>query len=340
MKIWYKKNNFKSDYLDICELYTIFNKLYNISLFQCLLIICGYKEQYLSIEAFFKYNNLKNYFPSKDFDPTLKLAIIRLNEYIDENYKDKKQDKLKIFKGYDTNKDGILSSEEFITALNSLKGLNLNDSQKYKLYNFADTNKDGKINAKEFLELIKSIKNYINEEGELNAPIPASSIASIDNQKYIPKILKKEISIIKQNYKHNKTKIKNLDKNAFLSCVVKLQGDLINNYFNEECMENDFITADKKNDGYVSEKIFKIILQKRLFSVDNEIYNLFIKFTEEDEEESNYNDEKSSNEYDNDIDSKNKNKKINYKIFLNKLASYKIKDNKDGKKKDALPKIK
>ena len=330
----YKNKNFKSDYLDICELYIIFNKLYNITLFQCLLIINWYKEQYLSIEAFFKDNNLKNYFPSKDFDPTLKLAIVRLNEYIEENYKDKKQDKLKIFKGYDTNKDGILSSEEFITALNSLKGLNLNDSQKYKLYNFADTNRDGKINAKEFLDLIKSIKNYINEEGELNAPLPASNIPSIDNQKYIPKILKKEISIIKQNYKHNKTKITNLDKNTFLSCVVKLQGDLITNYFNEECMENDFVTADKKNDGYINENTFKIILQKRLFSADDEIYNLFIKFTE-DEEEIDNDEEKRSNEND-----KNKSRKINYKIFLNKLASYKIKDNKTGKKKTTLPKIK
>ena len=219
----YKKKFFKTDYLDICELYTIFNKLYNISLYQCLLIILGYKEQYLSIESFFKDNNLKNSFPNKDFDPTLKLAILRLNEYIEENYKDKKQDKLKIFKGYDINKDGILSSEEFITALNSLKGLNLNDSQKYKLYNFADKNKDGKINAKEFLDLIKHIKNYINEEGELNAPLPANSIIDENNNKYIPKILDKDISTIKLNDKFNKKKLKNLKKNTFLVCVVKLQ---------------------------------------------------------------------------------------------------------------------
>ena len=328
----YKTKNFKTDYLDICELYTIFNKLYNTTLFQCLMIIIGYKEQYLSIEAFFKDNNLKNYFSSKDFDPTLKLAIVRLNEYIEENYKDKKQDKLKIFKGFDTNKDGILSSEEFITALNSLKDVNLNDNQKYKLYNFADTNKDGKINAKEFLDLIKTIKNYIDENDELNAPLPANSFSNNNDKKFIPKILEIDISVIKSNYKANKKILKNTNKNAFLSCVLKLQSHLINNYYNEECMENDFLLADKEKDGYVNEKIFKIILQKRLISVDDEVYNLFIKFaSDENEEESNNIDKEE------DFDNKNISKKINYKIFLNKLASYKIQDNK---KENVLPKIK
>ena len=320
----YKNNYFKTDYLDICELYNIFNKLYNTTLYQCLLIIIGYKEQYLSIEEFFKDNNLKNIFPSKDFDPTLKLAIIRLNEYIEENYKDKPQDKLKIFKGYDTNKDGILSPEEFITALNSLKGINLNDNQKYKLYNFADSNKDGKINAKEFLELIKTIKNYINEEAELNAPLPANSVNYDDNSKYIPKILKIDISSIKLNYKFNKNKIKNL-KNEFLSNIVKLQGDLIDNYYNNECMENDFLIADKKKEGFVNNNTFKIILQKRLFSVDDKIYNLIIKLSNDEEE-------------DDDESFDIKNKRINYKIFLNRLASYKFKDKNDGE--EQLPKIK
>ena len=321
----YKNNYFKTDFLDICELYNIFNKLYNTTLYQCILIIIGYKEQYLSIEAFFKDNNLKNIFPSKEFDPTLKLAIIRLNEYIEENYKGKPQDKLKIFKGYDTNKDGILSPEEFITALNSLKGINLNDNQKYKLYNFADSNKDGKINAKEFLELIKTIKNYINEEAELNAPLPANSVNYDDNNKYIPKILKIDISAIKLNYKFNKNKIKNL-KNEFLSNIVKLQGDLIDNYYNNECMENDFLTADKKKEGYVNVNTFKIILQKRLFSVDDKIYNLFIKLSNDEEDDD-----------DESLDIKNK--KINYKIFLNRLGSYKFKDKKRDEE-EQLPKIK
>ena len=336
----YKNKFFKTDYLDICELYTIFNKLYSINLYQCLLIILGYKEQFLSIETFFKDNNLKNYFPSKDFDPTLKLAIIRLNEYIEEKYKDKKQDKLKIFKGYDTNKDGILSSEEFITALNSIKDLNLNDSQKYKLYNFADTNKDGKINAKEFLDLIKTIKNYINEEGELNAPLPANSIAYDGNKRFIPKVLEHDISSIEKNYKYNKNKIKNLKKNTFLSSIVKLQEDLINNYYNEDCMENDFITSDKNKEGYISVNIFKVILQKRLYGVDEEIYNLFIKFEEDDDEQEISNINNSDKENSDNNDNNNMNKNINYKRFLNKLATYKIKDIKNEQNKNYLPIIK
>ena len=335
----YKNKYFKTDYLDICELYSTFNKLYNLNLFQCLLIIYGYKEQYLSIEEFFKDNNLKNYFPSKDFDPTLKLAIIRLNEYIEENYKNKKQDKLKIFKGYDANKDGILSSEEFITALNSLKELNLNDNQKYKLFNFADTNKDGKINAKEFLDLIKSIKNYSNEKGELNAPLPANSIAydTISDKKFIPNSLEKDISSIKLNYKYNKKKIKNLNKTTFLSCIVKLQEDLINNYYNNDCMENDFIIADKNKEGYINANIFKTILKKRLFSIDEEIYNLFIKFAEDEDEKININ---NSDEEKSDYNRENMNQTINYKRFLNKLACFKIKEVKNEQKENILPNIK
>ena len=147
------------------------------------------------------------------------MAIIRLNEFIEENYKNNKNDKLKIFKGFDTNKDGILSEEEFFNALNSIDNLDL------KLYNFADTNKDGKINAKEFLALIKNIKNYLNEEEEMNAPLPASfnkNMNEIREEKFIPKILEKDISSIKKNYKFNAKKIKNLKKNTFLKSLVNL----------------------------------------------------------------------------------------------------------------------
>ena len=92
----YKNYLFKNDFLDICELYLIFNKLYNLSLYHCLVIIIGYKEQYLNLEKFFKETNLKNSFPSKELEPALILAIIRLNEFIEENYKNNKNDKLKI----------------------------------------------------------------------------------------------------------------------------------------------------------------------------------------------------------------------------------------------------
>ena len=324
----YKRHLFKNDFLDICELYLIFNELYNLSLYHCLVIIIGYKEQYLNLEKFFKETNLKNSFPSKELEPALILAIIRLNEFIEEKYKNNKSDKLKIFKGFDTNKDGILSTEEFFNALNSIEGLNLNENQKHKLYNFADSNNDGKINASEFLNLIKNVKNYLNDEDEMNAPLPASwNNKNINEEKkFIPKVLEKDISVIKTNYKYNTKKIKNLKKNNFLSCLVKLQLDLIDNYYSFECMENDFLTADKNNEGYVSGKMFKIILQKRIINIDDKIVELFIKFSEDDDNKEKEEDE---NEEEEDDESKNKvedirNKKVNYKIFLNKLAEHKI----------------
>ena len=328
----YKNYLFKNDFLDICELYLIFNKLYNLSLYHCLVIIIGSKEEFLSIDKFFKETNLKNNFPNKELEPALILAIVRLNEFIEENYKNQKNDKLKIFKGFDINKDGILSIEEFFNALNSIEGLNLNESQKHKLYDFADANKDGKINAKEFLDLIKNIKNYLSEEEEMNAPLPASyNKNDINNKKYIPKILEKDISEIKANYKFNLKKIKKLKKNTFISCLVNLQLDLIDNYYRFECMENDFLTADKNEEGYVSGKDFKIILQKRIVYIDDKMIYLFIKFSEDDEEK-----EKEKEE---EIDSKNninndelRNKKIYYKIFLDRLADYKIKEIKNEDK--------
>ena len=327
----YKKNLFHNDYFDICDLYLIFNKLYHLTLYHCLVLISWNKDQFLSIEKFFKENNLTNYFPSKELEPTLKLAVIRLYEYLEENFKDKKNDKLKIFKGFDTNKDGMLSPEEFFEALNSIENLELNENQKFKLFNLADTNSDGKINASEFLELIKSIKNYLNDEDEMNAPLPASMKKNEnENIKYFPKILEKDITSIKSNYNFNMKKIKKLKKNHFLSYLVNLQLDLIENYYSEECMENDFLTADENNEGYVKEKIFEIILKKRLINVDDKIINLFIKFSDEDIQKKSE-DNEYENEEDEDSNSENKenkknNKMINYKIFLNKLANYKIKN--------------
>ena len=125
-------------------------------------------------------------------------------------------------------------------------------------------------------------------------------------------------------------KIKKLKKNHFLSYLVNLQLDLIENYYSEECMENDFLTADENNEGYVKEKIFEIILKKRLVNVDDKIINLFIKFSDEDIQKKSE-DNEYENEEDEDSNSENKenkknNKMINYKIFLNKLANYKIKN--------------
>ena len=48
------------DYLDICELFSKFNNLYGITLYNCLLLIKD--EQFFSTEKFFTDNNLKNEF--------------------------------------------------------------------------------------------------------------------------------------------------------------------------------------------------------------------------------------------------------------------------------------
>ena len=67
------------DYLDICQLFNKFNSLYGISLYNCLLLMKD--EQYFSTEKFFTENNLKNEFQCQEFEPGLKLALSRLNEY-------------------------------------------------------------------------------------------------------------------------------------------------------------------------------------------------------------------------------------------------------------------
>ena len=97
-------------------------------------------------------------------------------------------------------------------------------------------------------------------------------------------------------------------------------------------MENDFLIADKDDEGYVDENVFKIILQKRLFSVDEEIYKLFIKLCEDDE-----NDNKNNIDNEEEKDNIDRNKTINYKIFLNKIANYKIKDDKKEENENSLP---
>ena len=126
------------DYLDISELYSKFNKLYNISLYNCLLIIK--EENYFSTEKFFSETNLKDEFKVKDIELGLKISLNKLNEFFKNN-----KDKIKVFKEFDLNRDGKLSKDEFVTALNSLENLELNDNQKYKILNLIDTNKDGNI---------------------------------------------------------------------------------------------------------------------------------------------------------------------------------------------------
>ena len=183
----YKKKIFQKNKLDLAETALLFQQIYNINLFGTLLAINN--EMYLSIDKFFNENQLKDVFPHKEFDPKTKLALSKLNEYFQS-----KKDKLKLFKLYDTNKDGYLSPEEFITALNSFQDLQLNDSQKLQILKIADKNQDGKINASEFLSFINSIRDIDKFENDLNSQkkneLPqiqsmsnSSSIANMKKQK-------------------------------------------------------------------------------------------------------------------------------------------------------------
>ena len=157
----YKNKIFQKNKLDVSETALLFQQIYNINLFGTLLSMNN--QMYLSIDQFFNENQLKEVFPHKEFDPQTKLALSKLSEYFQS-----KKDKLKLFKSYDTNKDGYLSPEEFMTILNTFQDLQLNDSQKLQILKIADKNQDGKINASEFLSFIKNIKDVEKLEKDLS----------------------------------------------------------------------------------------------------------------------------------------------------------------------------
>ena len=305
----YKLKNFKSDFLTINEVYDLFNTLYNLTLFQCLCIIND--EQFLSIEKFFDENDLKDLFQEKEYEPVLKTAIIKLNDYFEEH-----KDKLKLFKEIDLDKNGFLSIEEFMTLLNSLEDLNLEDNQKYKLLNVADKNKDGKINSKEFLMFIKSAK-YLSDSKSINEmkstfPNINKNIA-IKNTNFIPRYLEDK-SLVEKNLEINKSVFKG--RNGFLNTIIILQEDIVENFFNFDSIEQDFNIADTEKSGTVSYFKFNSILKKRLFSLkDNNLIRM-IEFANEGIEQ-------------NIKEELMKNKVIDYKNFLINLVNY----NEQGKNK-------
>ena len=276
----YIKNIFDSEneFFDIVELYEHFSKLYLLNLFECL--ICLNNNDYLLISKFFNENGLKEFFPQKEIDSSLKLAVHKLNEYFSKN-----KDKLKIFKNYDLDKNGVLSRDEFITALNSCKDLNLNDAQKISLLKIADKNKDGKIQANEFLNFIKNInlmdKNEIKEEEKSNVNNLPNIMKNnmIKNSSYLPKIIQ-DNNLIKESLLHNKKcLIKN--KNDFLNYIIILQEDLIKNFNNSESIEQDFFIADSNKKGTIQINKFSNILKKRLFIINNENFEKFVEFANE-----------------------------------------------------------
>ena len=297
------------DYLDINELFSKFNKLYNISLYNCLLLMKD--EQFFSVEEFFNENNLKNEFKEKEYEPGLKLALIKLNEFFKKN-----TDKIKVFKEFDLDRNGKLSPDEFITALNSLENLELNDNQKYKILNLIDINNDGIIDINEFIKFINNLKNNIKDEGDFN-------INSILFKKKldINKIIISDgsqsnnvtdRSIILNCINYNKNMLNKNNNNTFLNYIIILQEDLLNKNDNEN-IKNEFIKEDPINKGIISVKKFRNILQKKLLNIKKENFIHFINLANKGiKDESNK---------ENDV------RKINYQNFLKNLANFKFGQN-------------
>ena len=314
------------DYLDICELFSKFNTLYNISLYNCLLLMKN--EQFFSTEKFFTETNLKDEFKVKDIEPALKLALIRLNDFFKKN-----KDKIKVFKEFDLNRNGKLSSDEFITALNSFENLNLNDSQKYKILNLVDTNNDGIIDINEFIKFVNDLKNNINEEGEINLN---SILFKKKLNLNINKIMKSEgsqsnlitdRSQIQNNINYNKNILKQ-NNDIFLNYIIILQEDLLYKNDNDN-IEKEFKNEDPVNKGIISVKKFKNILKKKLLNIKNDIINKFIELANKGIK--------------NEDNKENKTEKINYQNFLINLASFKFNQNDNVKQSTnediILPKI-
>ena len=306
------------DYLDICELFSKFNELYEISLYNCLLLMK--EETFFSTEKFFTETNLKEEFKIKDIEPSLKLALIRLNEFFGKNV-----DKIKVFKEFDLDRNGKLSSDEFITALNSLDNLNLNDNQKYKILNLIDTNKDGKIDINEFIKFINNLKDNINNEGEINInstlfkkkiSINNNTSSEQDQSNIIT-----ERTQLQKIINYNKNLLKK-NNDIFLNHIIILQESLFN-----DSLEKELNKEDPNNKGIISEKKFKNILKNRLVDIKKKNLQKLIDLANKGVK----NEENKENEI----------KKINYKNFLKNLSNYRFNDKlvQNNKEEIILPKI-
>ena len=272
-------------------------------------------EQYFSTEKFFTENNLKSEFKEKDIEPALKLALIRLNEFFKKN-----TDKIKVFKEFDLDRNGKISSDEFIIALNSFENLELNDNQKYKILNLIDINKDGQIDINEFIKFINNLKNNINDEGEFNLNVITQkkkidlNLSNINSELNQSNIIT-DRSMIQNNINYNKNILKQ-NNDTFLNYVIILQEGLLEKNNNDN-IQNDFIKEDPMNNGIISQKKFKDILKKNLFNIKKENFNDFINLANKGmKDESN---------------KENEGGKINYQNFLKNLANFKYNKNKKNK---------
>ena len=227
----------------------------------------------------------------------------------------------------------MLSSDEFITALNSFENLNLNDSQKYKILNLVDTNNDGIIDINEFIKFVNDLKNNINEEGEINLN---SILFKKKLNLNINKIMKSEgsqsnlitdRSLIQNNINYNKNILKQ-NNDIFLNYIIILQEDLLYKNDNDN-IEKEFKNEDPVNKGIISVKKFKNILKKKLLNIKNDIINKFIELANKGIK--------------NEDNKENKTEKINYQNFLINLASFKFNQNENVKQSTnediILPKI-
>ena len=219
-------------------------------------------------------------------------------------------------------RNGKLSSDEFITALNSFEDLNLNDNQKYKILNIIDINKDGKIDIQEFIKFVNSIKNNINENGELTTSIPLIKKKINLKENNIEQNNLNDKNQIKNNLSYNKNILKQ-NNNDFLNYIIILQEDLLKN--DNECISKEFSLEDPMDKGIISINKFKNILKNKLFNIKGGNIDKFINLANMGLKE--------------DDNKENDTKKINYNNFLKNLSDYRYDKKGNTSHINYLPKI-
>jgi Ca2+-binding EF-hand superfamily protein len=197
-------------------------------------------------------------------------TMLVLKKFCD--YLEKQPSKIDIFRKFDTNKNGILSRDEFLNLLRSCKDLSLNDSQKILVLNYADKNNDDNINYVEFLCLLNDLKNY---QPEQQAPSKPKSTMSNNNVKTTKPVIVEnliDIDLLKQNNQFNKA---NFEKTDYLSIShMIIQDYTIANYGKPSSFENEFLILDEIRSYTISLEQLTPILQKiRGLRIDDDLVN-------------------------------------------------------------------
>lgn len=320
---------FNKDSLDITELAPCLES-FKLSLYECIVLMR--QEDYISINDLFTEFGLKAYFKSTELDISLKSILKKLSEFFESH-----KDKLKLFKQYDLDKNGYIAPDEFITALNTIKEIEINDKQKMSILKIADKDKNGYINPKEFLLFIKTIKtNDTNQQDEnmdvsnmnfqptQSANLPKVPIAF--NKLYRKILSLTAVSRTNLNYNQN---IYNKIKDNFLKHMLTLQEDLVYNADNYGSMHDDFLYVDEKREGVVPYTLFSLIIKKRLNYIEKDVGDKMIEFAHL--------------KLAKDVKEKNvSNQTISYDNFLQNLMDYRfdIKDYEMTQKKKAVHKDK